>query len=84
MVAIHGDVLREKLQKEVPKPVYWDDSGTAQELKRGDHLYIVQYPKLGDAGEHRRCFGGDIIQGTYGSCSALHANMLLYDTAAAV
>lgn len=66
MVAIREDILKEKLPGGAPKPIYWDDSSTAQELKRLDHLYMVHYPDPEKTG-HRRCFGGDVIQGTEGS-----------------
>ena len=34
-----------------------------------DHLYIVHYPDPEKKIGHRRFFGGDVIQGTEGSCS---------------
>lgn len=71
MVAIRKDVdvLKEKFPEGLPMPVHWEDSRTAQELQRLDHLYTVHYPDPENTGKHRRYFGGDVIQGTQGSCS---------------
>ena len=69
MVAVHEDKLRDKLQKKMPLPVYWEFTHEAEDLQRLDHLYTVHYPDPEGKGEHRRSFGGDVIQGTQGSCS---------------
>ena len=69
LVAVHEDKLRDKLQKKMPVPVYWESTHEAEDLQRLDHLYTVHYPDPEGKGEHRRSFGGDVIQGTQGSCS---------------
>ena len=72
-VAVHEDKLQGLLKK-LPVPIYWDVVDIfSQRLERYDHLYTVHYPDPECKGEHRRCFGGDVIMGTQGMyiCSRL-------------
>ena len=66
-VPVHEDKLQIVLKK-LPVPIYWDVVDIfSQQLERYDHLYTVHYPDPEHKGEHRRCFGGDIIMGTQGT-----------------
>ena len=69
-VAVNEVNLQSGLKKleKPPVPIYWDVVDYfSQQLERYDHLYTVHYPDPERKGEHRRCFGGDVIFGTQGT-----------------